>query len=1463
MKNTMRGLGIACALWASVGVGRAETVAEPARELPLMESTDVLVVGGGLSAVAAALSAQEAGARVFVVMPRQNPGDDLVSTRRLWAMDGDEETDDPLVRSVFPFLDSVPFSYDPSHVAVTPHTDDSHSVLTDGAYGDVQYETAQYGTAEAPIESVSFMLTPKLKTTSVKAFKVIFHAATSSLGNYGTGEISVTVDGAAVSGSGELVSNSAYKTWVYTLEHPIDLTSVETITLTCQTAEDCCRQLIGEIQLVPESPLVAGSTSPAKVFKALDAALLTAKIPYFTGAQACDVLRDASGRVSGVVVATRNGRQAIAAKTVIDATEWGSVVRQVATLKPVAAGETRFTAVVTMNRETEPQLGEGYDAVERESVLTYVSLTPADLRPKSAPAGYALKTLAISKSFPLASSDYLAVNAIAQQMRSDLWQVSIVDQSEKPFFVPPVSIVGAGMTVTAWTSAAELPLAAFTATDDVLVAGMTADVDRSVAERLSYPGVSVAIGRRLGVEAASRAAARGDLGAVSCGAVQGGDTADVREAGGRPKRFGSLTEGTVSFAGGALPVLETVDVLVVGGGTAGGPAAIAAAGEGKRVMVTEWTYAMGGTTTSGRIGRYWYGNVAGFTRTLDANVKGNEAKGWVFSESKSEWLRSEAIARGATVVYGAFAEGVLVTGQDAEGRDQVRGVVVVLPDGTRAIVRASVVIDATGNADLAAAAGAETTFLPQVEFAMQGSAASPHNIGESYRNTDVGFLNTPDAGDLFTFALRARLGLPDEAWNLANVNVGARERRRIVGDAVLGVSDILLGRTYDDTIMHGRSNFDMHGFTTSDLMMFFAHTSENIFSADVPYRALLPRTLDGVLTTGLAISAERDAMPIVRMQPDVQNQGYAAGLAAAMACEAGSVRAIDVKTLQSRLVADGCLQNRVLSDVDSVGGDAALAEAVASLDLSFAGLPRILAFPETALPLVRSEFAVATEAHQQALACALLLLGDETGSETVAEAFASADPDQGYNFRGLGNFGRQTAPFDCFLFALTKSRNPKAEAIIARSIATFVKNDQTRSIRPLSHFRMAARAAETFASDRIASQFGLLLPLNAALSNRTKTGTPEAVSYKGENDQDSERAQAIRELAHLRARHLVGDATADTALRAYLDDYRTIYASYAEQVLALPQIATPVGTWTDADTLELNLGKPSEPAALSGVVSLADATLKITAGSDAVDANYVLMPEGDFEPSTQSLPADKAGLSGQGTSDRRALRDPEYFAANYSYWVFDPASNGNGVTVDGGYFTPTYGESSIRLHGENNKHAAFLFLTGGQVGTISQTFTVPKDGTKVAIKYDVESRYFSNTSYIAKHYVLLDGIEIDTYPESDSGKINGWLTREVDLGTLTAGEHTIAFKNGTKANTGLLIDNVMMSMVSPSTADGKFPKDAFTDLSFDLGADVTCLFEGDFTARVGKIRVNGKTQSELADGNGRLTAPCGVFVIIR
>ena len=111
--------------------------------------------------------------------------------------------------------------------------------------------------------------------------------------------------------------------------------------------------------------------------------------------------------------------------------------------------------------------------------------------------------------------------------------------------------------------------------------------------------------------------------------------------------------------------------------------------------------------------------------------------------------------------------------------------------------------------------------------------------------------------------------------------------------------------------------YDTHGYTV-DPCLVIAHPATARLIVNIPYRTMLPKGLEGILVCGLGISAHRDANPLIRMQADIQNGGYAAGVAAAMAAKSGTlVRNIDVRALQEHLVKVGNLTPSVLSDRDS------------------------------------------------------------------------------------------------------------------------------------------------------------------------------------------------------------------------------------------------------------------------------------------------------------------------------------------------------------------------------------------------------------------------------------------------------------------------------------------------------------------------------------------------------------------
>ena len=172
----------------------------------------------------------------------------------------------------------------------------------------------------------------------------------------------------------------------------------------------------------------------------------------------------------------------------------------------------------------------------------------------------------------------------------------------------------------------------------------------------------------------------------------------------------------------------------------------------------------------------------------------------------------------------------------------VTGVVVATPHG-RGVILANKIVDSTGNAGVAAAAGARCTYTDGTHIAVQGTGLPPRDLGAAYVNTDYTFVDGSDVVDLWRVQLLARDQFKD-AFDLGQL-VDTRERRQIHGDFTLTPLDLMNHRTYPDTIVISLSNFDTHGFTVHPLFMLRPPDQEDV-AVRVPYRCLLPEALDVV-----------------------------------------------------------------------------------------------------------------------------------------------------------------------------------------------------------------------------------------------------------------------------------------------------------------------------------------------------------------------------------------------------------------------------------------------------------------------------------------------------------------------------------------------------------------------------------------------------------------------------------------
>lgn len=416
------------------------------------------------------------------------------------------------------------------------------------------------------------------------------------------------------------------------------------------------------------------------------------------------------------------------------------------------------------------------------------------------------------------------------------------------------------------------------------------------------------------------------------------------------------------------------DVLVVGSGSAGAVAAITAARVLQRiepaakVMLVERYGFLGGTSTA--VLDTFYGfyspgerpfkvvsgvpdDVISELRALDTVIERpntfGAGTGITYNPEflKIAWERL-AIRAGVQLLYHTFVTDVLVK----EGR--VEG---VITDGKQGLglIRASVVIDCSGDADVAAFAGVPfenageidpaqtltTTFrlvnvdveearkLPRSEFVARMTEAKKSGAYDLPRREGSVHI-TPLAGVMATIMTRVSGVDPTDPFQLTqaeiegrrqvleyerflreripgyqnarvvalSTQIGVRESRRIYGEYRLTGEDVLSAKKFDDVIGLCAAPIEDHR-AGADTRWRYLPEGEAV---DIPYRTLIPKGVECLLVAGRCFSATHDAHASVRSMAQCMAMGQAAGCAAALAVQTRrSPREIDVRRLQDEL----------------------------------------------------------------------------------------------------------------------------------------------------------------------------------------------------------------------------------------------------------------------------------------------------------------------------------------------------------------------------------------------------------------------------------------------------------------------------------------------------------------------------------------------------------------------------------
>jgi FAD dependent oxidoreductase len=436
------------------------------------------------------------------------------------------------------------------------------------------------------------------------------------------------------------------------------------------------------------------------------------------------------------------------------------------------------------------------------------------------------------------------------------------------------------------------------------------------------------------------------------------------------------------------PVYGEFDVVVIGGGPAGIMAASAAARAGQSTILLERYGFLGGAGTAGGLSTFCglHAKVHGVhervihgltDELLDRMAKmdalsvphltindGILAQAFDISSYKIA-ADDLVVASGARLLFHAIAVGVLMSD------DTTIDAVLIESKSGRAAVRGRMFIDASGDADIAAWAGAPFEMSPAMNGLLypslmfringvdaQAAGETPWRTVEQLMNAaeeagthhfprkkpivrpqrnplewraNLTQLSNPDGSaidgtnvdeltrgelqgrqqalDAFTFIRDNTPGFTDSYIVDIAPQIGIRETRRIVGDYQLSADDVLDCADFTDTI--GVNGWPVEAHVAGSVKFVWQRGEDNRGFNQLPFRMIVPQQVKNLYVVGRCASMTHGGQSSARVTGPCFAMGEAAGAAADLTISTGVAGGdIDVAELQRRLERAGAFLGR-------------------------------------------------------------------------------------------------------------------------------------------------------------------------------------------------------------------------------------------------------------------------------------------------------------------------------------------------------------------------------------------------------------------------------------------------------------------------------------------------------------------------------------------------------------------------